>query len=170
MPVTTVTRTWLELRRPGDLRGSDALPADITIARERCSPALYRRLYADVGGSYHWRDRNAWTDDALSGHLARPEVSIWVLRAAGQPAGYFELVRHEDDSVEIAYFGLSASLHGRGLGRALLVRAVHEAWTLGSRVWLNTCTLDHPAALPNYLARGFRPFHIDTYELQLPDA
>jgi GNAT superfamily N-acetyltransferase len=55
---------------------------------------------------------------------------------------------------------------GRGLGKHLLTQAVQTAWGLGAaRVWLHTCTLDDPAALPNYLARGFRPFKTDVYSL-----
>ena len=39
-----------------------------------------------------------------------------------------------------------------------------EAWELGAnRVWLHTCTLDSPRALPNYRARGFREFRRETY-------
>jgi len=38
-----------------------------------------------------------------------------------------------------------------------------------ARVWLHTCTLDDPAALPNYVARGFRPFREERYEADLPD-
>ena len=44
--------------------------------------------------------------------------------------------------------------------------AVREAWAAGpSRVWLHTCTLDHPAALPNYLGRGFRSVREETYTI-----
>ena len=78
--------------------------------------------------------------------------------------GYFELKAHEDDSIEIAYFGLLPEFIGRGWGKYLLTRAVQSAWQLGPRrVWLHTCTLDHPAALPNYLKRGFRPVRQETY-------
>jgi len=81
-----------------------------------------------------------------------------------QPAGYFELRQHENGSVEIAYFGLLPDFIGRGWGKYLLNRAVESAWLLGAnRVWLHTCTLDHPAALPNYLKRGFRPVRQETY-------
>ncbi|HSA57864.1 MAG TPA: GNAT family N-acetyltransferase [Gemmatimonadaceae bacterium] len=171
MRAIAVTRTYLELRRPDHLRGSGVLPPGITLARETCAPALYRRLYAGVGRAYHWRDRDAWSDDTLAAHLARPEVGVWVLRDAGAPVGYFELVAQDDRSVEIAYFGLAASHHGRGLGQVLLVRAATEAWAQGAtRVWLHTCTLDHPAALPNYVARGFRPFRVESYVVELPDA
>ena len=71
-------------------------------------------------------------------------------------AGFFELAAHDDASVEIAYFGLVEEFMGRGIGKAMLTRAAQQAWALGAaRVWLHTCTLDSPRALPNYLARGF---------------
>jgi hypothetical protein len=33
------------------------------------------------------------------------------------------------------------------------------------RVWLHTCSLDHPAALPNYMKRGFTLFKTEEYSL-----
>jgi GNAT superfamily N-acetyltransferase len=72
--------------------------------------------------------------------------------------------------VEIAYFGLAVRFFGRGLGKHMLTRAAEEAWAMGARrVWLHTCTLDSPAALPNYLARGFDPVRTETYDALLPD-
>jgi GNAT superfamily N-acetyltransferase len=98
-------------------------------------------------------------------------VTLHLLSVAGAPAGYFELERHPDDSVEIAYFGLLPEFLGRGLGKHLLSRATEAAWALGpKRVWLHTCTLDDVAALPNYLARGFRPFKTETYETEMERA
>jgi hypothetical protein len=50
------------------------------------------------------------------------------------------------------------------LEKFLLTEAVREAWRARpSRVWLHTCTLDHPAALPNYLQRGFVAVREETY-------
>ncbi len=87
-----------------------------------------------------------------------------------ETAGFFELEQHDEDgSVEIAYFGLTESFIGRGLGKAMLTRAAQEAWALApSRVWLHTCTLDSPHALPNYEARGFTRFKTETYTAQVP--
>jgi hypothetical protein len=81
--------------------------------------------------------------------------------------GWYELRRvADDDSVEIAYFGLAPGALGQGLGKHLLSYAVLDAWGMKpSRVWLHTCTLDHPAALPNYLARGFAPYRTETYRV-----
>ena len=66
----------------------------------------------------------------------------------------------------MAYFGLAPGSIGRGMGKHLLSCAVRDAWALGpSRVWLHTCTLDHPNALPNYRARGFVPYKSEQYEV-----
>ena len=109
-------------------------------------------------------------DETLAAYLARPDVRLWILRDAAGIGGYFELVRGSDDSIEIAYFGLVPSRHGRGLGKLLLAHAIAEGWRWGAtRLWLHTCTLDGPAALPNYRARGFEPFKRETYEAVLPE-
>lgn len=87
----------------------------------------------------------------------------------GETAGYFELRKCEDGSVEIAYFGLLPAFIGRGLGKHLLTCATEQAWAVGAnRVWLHTCTLDDPAAKPNYLKRGFRPFKTEEYVVEMP--
>ena len=86
----------------------------------------------------------------------------------GAIAGYFELRQHVDRSVEVMYFGLAPSFFGRGIGGWLLTRAVEEAFALGaSRIVLNTCTLDAPQALPNYLSRGFTIVSEDQYLLDV---
>ena len=52
---------------------------------------------------------------------------------------------------------------------ALLTPAV--MWAMNAaRVWVHTCDLDHPAALPNYQARGFKIFRVESKLEQLPDA
>jgi GNAT superfamily N-acetyltransferase len=161
-----VLRTYLEMREPPSWLAAAQSP-DPLVRVERmagCPPSFFRYLYAEVGRNYHWVDRLAWTDDTAREYMADPTVSLWLLSVAGSPAGYFELKRHDDASAEIAYFGLLPEFIGRGLGRFLLTVAVREAWASGAnRVWLHTCSLDDPAALPNYKARGFRPFKTETY-------
>ena len=160
-----VTRTYLQLTRPGDLKPSRAGEGRAQIVEAgNCPASFYRYLYGEVGRLYHWIDRLPWTDDEIRAHLARPELRLWVMYADGVPAGYFELERHPDGSTEIAYFGLIQEFLGRGLGKHLLTEAVERAWAGGAnRVWLHTCTLDDPAALPNYLKRGFVAFKQETY-------
>ena len=165
MGSTLVTRTYLEMRSPDELVASATpVPAPVIERVERCSPELFKLLYAEVGRAFHWTDRLSWSDQTIQAHLAKPEVSIWVMWWEAQPAGYFELREHEDRSVEIAYFGLLPDFIGRGWGKYLLTRAAQTAWDLRpARVWLHTCTLDHPAAMPNYVRRGFRPVREEVY-------
>ena len=112
-----------------------------------------------------WVDRLEWTDAQIRDRLAGPDLAFHLLTVEGRPAGYFELERAPDRAVEVAYLGLLPELHGRGLGKYLVTRAVEEAWAFGAaRVWLHTSSRDAAAALPNYLARGFRAFRIDRIE------
>ena len=166
---TLVTRTYLELRAPADLRPAPTPDPAPRIERVgECPASLYRYLYTEVGRAFHWTDRLRWTDDAIRTHLATPGLSLWLLTWQGAPAGYFELKPHDDGSVEIAYFGLLPEYIGRGWGKYLLTEAARAAWReRPERVWLHTCTLDHPAALPNYLQRGFSPVREETYTAEV---
>ncbi len=161
----TVIRTYLELGSAADLQ--DVVTPDPAPRLERlgeCPASFYRYLYAEVGRAFRWTDRLGWSDEAIRAHLATPGLVLWLLTSDAAPAGYFELKPHEDASVEIAYFGLLPEYIGRGWGKHLLCEAVREAWRTGpTRVWLHTCTLDHPAALPNYVRRGFRVVREERY-------
>lgn len=163
-----VTRTYLEMTAPEQLVPARAPVPPPRIERVGfCPPAFFRFLYAEVGRNHRWIDRLDWTDERIRAYLAAGDVALYVLYVEGAPAGYVELRRHrEDGSTEIAYFGLLPDYIGRGLGGHLLTRAVEIAWDEGARrVWLHTCTLDHPSALPNYLKRGFRPVRRETYRI-----
>lgn len=164
VPEVRVTRTYLEMRSPADLVGEGSAGPEVRLEEvRRCPWHFYRYLYVEVGRLYHWKDRLPWTEAQFREWLAGPS-RVWLLSVAGAPAGFFELRGHPDRSQEIAYFGLLPEYQGMGLGKFLLTRAVQEAWA-GSpeRVWLHTCTLDHPGALPNYLKRGFRKVGEEVY-------
>lgn len=86
-----------------------------------------------------------------------------MLYVKGAPAGYFEL-EFQDGNVEIACFGLLPRFIGLGLGGHLLTEAISRAWQMeATRVWVHTCTLDHPNALANYQARGLRIYREETH-------
>jgi GNAT superfamily N-acetyltransferase len=122
------------------------LPVAATVAQE-----CYRR----VGAGWHWLDRVDWDVAQWTAALATPGTELWTARAGEMLIGFFLLVRHDTDT-EIKLFGLVPEWIGRRVGGWLLTEAIRRAWaTGGTRVMLNTCSLDGPAALPNYLARGF---------------
>ena len=166
-----VTRTHLELRGADTLRRAPAPARRLALHERRpIGAAEYRALYALVGERWFWRDRLLWSDAELDAYLASPDVHVWVLSVDGGTAGYFELRQHGTQSVEVMYFGLVPQFMGQRLGGWLLTRAAEESFALGAeRVVLNTCTLDAPQALPNYLARGFTIVRDEHYLVELPD-
>lgn len=121
-------------------------------------PDLSEEFYREVGRDWHWVDRLAWSDDQWRAWVDRPEHHLLVCELNGVDAGYAELEQQPGGNVEIAYFGILAWSTGRGLGKWWLATVIEEAWRLPgtARVWVHTCSLDSPAALPNYLARGLR--------------
>ena len=163
-----VTRTYLRMLAADALRPArDALGATARRVTD-CAADQYRDLYRAVGDRWNWRDRNAWSDERLAEYLADPAVSIHLFEVSGELAGYFELQRHPGGDVELVYFGLVPERIGQGLGGAMLTAATEEAWRSGATtVWLHTCTLDHPAAIANYRARGFEPYRTESYEASL---
>lgn len=131
----------------------------IRLLEERPSVVEYRRLYNTVGGPWLWWLRRMMPDDALRRHLAQKTVSIYVLRVHGQAAGFFETETASWPDVNLNYFGLMPGMIGKGLGAPLLAAAIDSVFIRGSLVramTVNTCTADHPRALPNYLAAGFK--------------
>ena len=160
-----VTRTYLRLLRPADLKSAKRADDRLSFtALEDPTVERSRHFYRAIGDAWHWHDRNKWSDDEYANYLARPGISLWVLRFGSEDAGYVEYERHPDGSIEIALFGLVPRYTGRGFGKHLLTVAAEQAWSRKPHmVWLHTCTLDSPRALPNYKARGFVPFREERY-------
>ena len=117
----------------------------------------YRELYSAVGEQWMWVDRLLMPDEELAAILQHPLVEVHTLTVAGEFAGYTELDRRAPDDIELAYFGLAPGFIGKGLGKYLLNWSARQAWEYGPRrLWVHTCELDHPAALPNYEQAGFQ--------------
>jgi len=161
----------LEMTSPDELRPARPAREELHIVRPAIPcPELNRFFYTAVGGDWFWIDRLSWPHERWSQWVARPEVETWVAYSGGNPVGYFELEAQPQDDVEIAYFGLLPQFAGKGFGGAMLTTAVRRAWELPVlRVWVHTCSLDHPAALANYIARGFRKFKEETIAADLPE-
>lgn len=132
---------------------------------------FYRYLYATVGAPYCWWLRRVAPDSEIAALLASPAISVHVLYRDGEPGGFFELDARSGFDVNLAYFGLMPHLIGRGLGEVFLRAAIDAAWMLSPRqLRVNTCTADHPRALPAYLRAGFRPLRTVREVWDIPDA
>ncbi|GAB4169281.1 MAG: hypothetical protein OHK0024_04820 [Thalassobaculales bacterium] len=165
IPQVETVVTYLQMTaRP--TRPTVPLPAGPRLSVQRAvQPPLpfYRFLYNTVGADWDWTVRRSMSDEALAAIIHDPLVEVFVLSVDGAPGGYCELDRRREATpgagIEIAYFGLLPWAVGRGLGWWFLNWAVDQAWSYNpARVWLHTCDLDHPRALPNYQRAGFVPF------------
>ena len=167
--VVEVTVTYLEMLEPPTAPVPPP-PPGVEVRHVRApSVEYYRHLYDMVGHTWYWADRLDVSDAALRELLEDPRVEVHVLIVDGREAGYAELDRAEPGEVRLMYFGLAPGFIGRGLGRWFLAWAVARAWSLGpKRVWVDTCTLDHPRALPGYEAAGFRRFGTMVKEVTIP--
>jgi GNAT superfamily N-acetyltransferase len=166
-----VTTYYLEMKSPGELLPKRSPRQDVSFVRVATPmPELNRFLYTAVGGDWWWIDRLSWTYQRWFDYLNRAELETWLLCVAGVPAGYCELETQAAADVEVAYFGVLPQWIGQGLGGHLLTGSVERAWAMGARrVWLHTCTLDHPHALAHYQARGFRIYRHETKLTDEPD-
>ena len=80
------------MRDPSELQAAKLDDPLIRIELQRdCPVELFRWLYVEVGKNYHWIDRLPWTDNDIRAHLARPEISVWLMTYDKERAGYFEL-------------------------------------------------------------------------------
>ncbi len=144
------------------------------------TPEYARFLYALVGGNWNWNDRLGWARQQWLDELSVPGTEFWILYGEGVPLGYVQLqpvVESHGSQVEIRYFGLAEYALGRRLGGPMLEHGIAAAWSLparhglppAARVWVHTCTLDGPAALTNYQARGLVLFQTHETEEDVPD-
>ena len=119
----------------------------------------YRTLFRAIGEPWLWTGRLVMDDEALAAILDAPTTQVHVAcRRDGTPVGLLELDFSAPGDCEIVYFSLVPGMTGSGHGAWLMAHALRLAWGTVTRVWVHTCTLDHPAALGFYQRQGFVPF------------
>jgi len=153
-----VTIFYLEMNSPEQLVEKPAV-AELTIIEAEIKEfRLNKYLYSLIGESWQWFDKLSDSNAQWQAHAEGEQLRTWVAYYKGSIAGYFELERADNGDVEILYFGLAPKFIGRGFGGYLLSSAIQTAWQLchAKRVWVHTCSLDHPRALSNYQACGLQ--------------
>jgi RimJ/RimL family protein N-acetyltransferase len=160
-----VTITYLEMRSPAALKPKRCPDPRFWIKQATVAQWEFNRfLYLFVGGPWTWTDKLNWTDCQWKEYVESGRLWTYVGYYDGSLAGYYELQRDEIGDIEIIYFGLTPHFIGRGLGGVLLTSALEEAWGRDpKRVWVHTCTLDHPAAVATYQACGMQIYKSETH-------
>lgn len=147
-----------------------APPADARALHTRdLSPTSYRNLYNGVGAPWLWYERSALSDHALSKLIRDPAVTIYTFHQGDKLVGYTEMRRQTSAEVQVLYFGLLPGFIGQGLGRYFLDWSVREAFSEQiDRLWVHTCSLDHPRALDSYKRVGFMPYRRESGWVTIP--
>lgn len=155
-----MTVTFLEMNArptvppPPQPRGKVAL-----LKSDKPPVHFYRYLYDTIGADYFWVDRKKLTPEALAEVITHPANQLFVLYTEGCPAGMAELDFRKPGTCNISYFGLMPEAVGRRLSSFFLYHSIMNAWAEGiQRLTVNTCTLDHPRALPLYQRLGFTAY------------
>jgi ribosomal protein S18 acetylase RimI-like enzyme len=159
-----VVITYLEQRERPPLPRIEPVADKLALLRADVpTVSFYHYLYDAVGRVWIWTDRKKLDDEALREIIQDPLVDVIVLYVDGAPAGYYELDRRAMPDIDLAYFGIMPEFIGRRLGPYLLGQAIDAAWRhQPRRLTVNTCTLDHPKALPIYQRFGFHPYDRQT--------
>jgi GNAT superfamily N-acetyltransferase len=156
--IATIVTSLQMLERP---KPRPMAPSNLRLDRWRePSPDRYRTLFRRVGEPWLWFSRLVMDEARLIAIIHDPAVEIYaVTDARGIELGLLELDFREAGQAELSFFGLVPELTGQGEGRWLMGHALALCWRKGiERVWVHTCTLDHPRALGFYRAQGFVPY------------
>jgi GNAT superfamily N-acetyltransferase len=116
-------------------------------------PDKYRLLFRRVGGPWLWFSRLTFDDARLRAEMGEVHA---VVDRQGVEVGLIELDFRTPGECLIKFLGLVPELAGQGHGAWLFAQTLALAWRPGvARLRVNTCSLDHPAALKAYLNAGF---------------
>ena len=155
-----VQRNFLELKDLKNLKTNSTNQNKYLVKKIKPDFQLNKFFYKQVGKKHRWIDRLSWSDEKWINFISNKNLETYVISENDDLIGFFELLYNPDlNETEISYFGLLEEYIGKGIGGYALSEAIKKAFEKNiKRVWLHTCTLDHPNALKNYLARGMRVF------------
>ena len=155
-----VERNFLELRDIKKLKFNSSKENKLLIKKIKPDFQLNKFFYKHVGKKHRWIDRLSWTDEKWINFISNKNLETYVISESDDLIGFFELLYNPNlNETEISYFGLLEEYIGKGIGGYALSEAIKKSFEKNiKRVWLHTCTLDHPNALKNYIARGMKVF------------
>ena len=156
-----IIRSYLHISSKNHLIKSSCKEKNLEVYLEnKPTPDLCKFFYKEVGKDFFWRDRLKWSNQDWLNYINNDFFKLYILKHNNKLAGYYELLYDPRAlSMEIPYFGIFKEFFGKGIGGYLLTNAILNSFNQNvDKVWVHTCTLDHPNALKNYLARGMKVF------------
>ena len=118
---------------------------------------LNKFFYKQIGKKHQWVDRLVWQDKHWMDYISNKNLKTFVLQKDNDLVGYFELILN-NNNCEIAYFGILEEFIGKGYGGFSSFGSLKNWFKSANRIWVHTCSLDHPNAIENYKSRGMKIF------------
>jgi len=155
-----VQRNFLELKDLKNLKTNSTNKKKYLVKKIKPDFQLNKFFYRQVGKKHRWIDRLSWSDEKWINYISNKNLETYIICESEELVGFFELLNNPElEETEISYFGLLEEYIGKGIGGYALSVAIRKSFEKNiRRVWLHTCTLDHPNALKNYIARGMTIF------------
>ncbi len=156
----SVQRNFLELKDLKNLKTNLTNKKKYLVKKIKPDFQLNKFFYKQVGKKHRWIDRLSWSDEKWINYISNKNLETYIICESEELVGFFELLHNPElQETEISYFGLLEEYIGKGIGGYALSEAIRKSFEKNiRRVWLHTCTLDHPNALKNYIARGMTVF------------
>jgi GNAT superfamily N-acetyltransferase len=153
--------TCLEMTEKPQLRPVPVAQGYSLQRLNRADTERFRNLFRAIGRDIMWFSRLIMPEEKLKAIIGDVKVECFALNDGARDVGLLELDFREAGQCELSFFGLVPDLVGKGAGRFLMNEALTRAWARPiSRLWVHTCTFDHPAALGFYQRSGFRPYQV----------
>ncbi len=156
--IEKIERFYLEINTINDLK-TKPISSDRFSLKEanKDNFDLNKFFYKQIGKRHQWVDRLIWQDKDWLKYISNENLRTYIFKIENDLVGYFELIFNNNDC-EIAYFGILEEFIGKGYGGFLLSEALKIGFKKANRIWVHTCSLDHPNAIENYKSRGMKIF------------
>ncbi len=156
--IEKIERFYLEINTINDLK-TKPISSDCFSLKEASKDNfdLNKFFYKQIGKRHQWVDRLIWQDKDWLKYISNENLRTYIFKIENDLVGYFELIFNNNDC-EIAYFGILEEFIGKGYGGFLLSEALKIGFKRANRIWVHTCSLDHPNAIENYKSRGMKIF------------
>ena len=156
--IEKIDRFYLEINSIDELKTKKISSEGFNlIEAEKNNFDLNKFFYKQIGKKHQWVDRLIWQDKNWIEYVSNKNLKTFILQKNNDFVGYFELLFNKNDC-EIAYFGILEKFIGKGYGGFLLSEAIRIGFKNANRIWVHTCSLDHPNAKENYKSRGMKVF------------
>ncbi len=156
--IEKIERFYLEINTINDLKTKPSSSDRFSLKEaNKDNFDLNKFFYKQIGKRHQWVDRLIWQDKDWFKYISNENLRTYILKKENDLVGYFELIFNNNDC-EIAYFGILEEFIGKGFGGFLLSEALKIGFKKANRIWVHTCSLDHPNAIENYKSRGMKIF------------